>query len=284
LIGAGATLAGIIVGLGIGFIAQFVQVEPLLYLAAAINLGTIIPVLLLRSLQSRQVGSPSNTRQRNASRLAANETGLSDALSSRYVVSIACLVVVCVVAATLVEFQWKVTAATELHRNEQGLARYFGYFHGSVYLVTGLLQLFVTGRVFRKRGVLVGLFAFPTALIATTLTGLIATSGRMLLWTVTLTKGCDILKRSMNDPATQVLYSPLPGALRQQAITLVAGVAKPLAEALAAVALVLATPWISTRQLSLIILGLLSLWLMISLVVFRGFVESRSARNSRRSE
>lgn len=273
LVGAGATLAGIVVGLGIGFVAKYVHIESLLYLAAAIDLATMVPVLLLRSprLRYSERGSPTSS---------SDETGLRDALASPYVLSIACLVVLCVVSATLVEFQWKVTAASELYRNKEGLAGYFGYFYGSVYFITGLLQLFVTGQVFRKRGVLAGLLAFPGALVATTLTALVASSGRMLLWTVTLTKGCDTLKRSMNDPATQVLYSPLPRDLRQQAITLVAGVAKPLAEAVAAVLLVVATPWISNRQLSLIILGLLSVWLLNSLSVFRGFVDKRSARGS----
>jgi AAA family ATP:ADP antiporter len=277
LIGVGATLAGIVFGLGIGLVSQFINVEMLMYLVALMDLLTMVPVMLLQIPHNIQADKTSLNPIRTRSADSTNELGLRDAIKSRYVLGIAGMVALCVAAATLIEFQWKVTAASELHRDEEELAQYFGYFYGSVYLVTGLLQIFVTGRLFRRRGVLIGLLAFPSALFAATLAAWFATTHRAMLMTVTLTKGCDTLKRSMTDPATQVLYGPLSREIRRQAITLVAGIAKPLAEAAAAVTLVLATPSVTTRQLSLIVLVVLMFWLVINLGVFRRFIELRSS-------
>lgn len=271
-IGFGATLAGITVGLMIGLVADDVNVESLMYLAAGIDLATMLPVMALRSRASGDEQKPLS-----GAGMPATDRRLRDALRSPYVLSIAGLVMVSVLAATLVEFQWKVTAASVLQRDEEQLAEYFGYFYGTVYLVTGLLQLFATSRVLQKRGVLVGLLAFPSALLATTSAAWLLSVDRLLLWTLTLSKGCDTLKRSMNDPSIQVVYSALDSDLRQQAITLVAGMAKPLAEALAGLALVALVPWISTRQISLPVIGLILIWLLLNWRVWRGFSAMRRA-------
>ena len=275
-IGAGATLAGIVFGLGIGLVSQFINVPMLMYLVALVDVLTLVPVMLLQSPHKLHMDKTSTNPLRARSTDTTNDLGLRDAIGSRYILGIAGMVALCVAAATLIEFQWKVTAASELQRDEEELAQYFGFFYGSVYLVTGLLQIFVTGRLFRRRGVLIGLLAFPSALFATTLAAWLAATHRAMLVTVTLTKGCDTLKRSMTDPATQVLYGPLSRDIRRQAITLVAGIAKPLAEAAAAVTLVLATPTVTTRQLSLVVLVILAFWLVINLGVFRRFTELRS--------
>jgi len=186
-----------------------------------------------------------------------------------------------VLAATLVEYQWKVTAASELHRDEEALARYFGFFYGVVYLLTGATQLFITGRVLQRRGVLVGLLAFPSALLLATGTAWFVSAQQLLLWPLTLSKGCDTLKRSMNDPSIKVIYSPLRSSLRNQAITVVAGIVKPLAEAIAAIAIIVLTPLNSTRHLALLVIAIIVAWLFLDVRLWRQF---QSLRNIRRSK
>ncbi len=295
LVGAGATLAGILVGVLIGFLSKRIGVENFLYLAAVIDLLTMVPVSLLS--QSRKAmaslppipppgnpdsisnGAPEETIEspnRIESRLRPT-IRFRDLRRSSYVMLIAAAVVFCIFATTLVEFQWKVIAATEFQRDSAMLARYFGFFYGSVYFVTGLLQLFVTGRVLQRRGLLAGLLAFPIALLAATFTALAATTSGLLLTAMTLSKGCDTLKRGLNDPSIQILYSPMEIGLRRQAIAFVAGIAKPFAEAIAAISLVVLTPWISTRQLSPLIIGLILLWLIFDIPAWREFSRLRSA-------
>lgn len=282
LIGAGATLAGITMGLAIGLVADHVDVEALMYLTAGIDLLTMIPVLWLG-----RPGDASEPEVRPSDNLSTetpsttNHFRLRNALRSPYIMSIACVVAVSVLVATLVEYQWKVTAASELQRDEEDLAQYFGYFYGTVYLLTGLLQLFVTGRVLQRRGVLAGLMAFPMALLAATCAAWLVSSQRLLLWPVTLSKGCDTLKRSMTDPSVQVIYGPLPHGLRRQAITFVAGIAKPFAEALAAVTLLATAPWMTPRQFSAVIIVLILVWLALNYGVWWRFAVLKKRPDSR---
>jgi ATP/ADP translocase len=185
--------------------------------------------------------------------------------------SIAAIVFLTVTASTFVEYQWKVSAAEKMHGNEEGLARYFGYFYSVVYLITGALQLFVTKRVLLKRGVIFGMLAFPAALLATTVISWLVSAVSLRLWPLTLSKGCDTLKRSLNDPSMKVLYGPLPQRMRRQAIAFVAGVCKPIAEAGAALVLLFIAHAISLRHLSLIVAGLLVVCLILIVRVWVWF-------------
>lgn len=270
LVGAGATLAGIVVGLSIGFVSKMIEVEMLMYAAAIIDLMTIVPVILLPR-QSERIFDDPEMEQQNVER-----PRLFDALRSSFVLGIAGVVLLSVLVATVVEYQWKVTAATELLRDEELMAQYFGFFYGAVYLLTGILQFVVTGHVLQRRGVLVGLLVFPVALMISMVTAVVFSIGRLPLWTMTMTKGCDMFRRSMHDPSIQVLYSPLDVGLRRQSITMVAGIVKPLAEAMAGVLLVVLSPWIAVFQFSWLVVALVVAWLIIDFSVFRGYIRLKS--------
>ena len=272
LVGAGATLAGIVVGSGIGMVSELINLKSLMWLAAGIDLAAMLPVSALRPLPT---ATPVQTHSAGTALHRTDNPRLADAIRLRYVLGIASVTFLSVAVATLVEYQWKVTAATELLRDEAKLARYFGLFYGGVYLATGLLQCLATGYVLRQRSVLVGLLVFPLALLSATATALLFSAGRLLLWPMTLSKACDTLRRSMHDPSIQVLYGPLESLLRRQSIAFVAGIVKPFAEAAAAVTLLLMTTWWSLRAISWLVVILIAVWLMFDVAVFRRFSRMR---------
>lgn len=272
VLNAGATIAGFLVGTGIGLIAKEVNVGSLMYVTAIIDLCTLLPVFGLR----RPVLPPSTSTPTEQPR---NAHGLRDAFRSPLVASISAVVVSAVVVATLVEYQWKASAAHFYSRDEQSLTQYFGYFYGVVYLATWFLQMFVTGRTLRRRGMLFGLCVFPLTLLFATC-GALLTPATLLLIPMTISKGCDTLKRSMSDPSIQVAYRPLELRLRRQAITFVSGIAKPFAEALAAVILVIATPRLSDQYLSILVILLIFVWLAAAVRVWRQFALTRKHRPS----
>ena len=101
------------------------------------------------------------------------------------------------------------------------------------------------------------------ALAAASLCTLFASAQRIVLWTITLGKGCDAIRRSLNDPGIQMLYTPMPKNARRQAIAVVFGVVKPSSEALAAIGILVAVPLIAVRQLSYVALALTLIWLVL---------------------
>lgn len=277
VVGVGATLAGISMGMLIFFFPSSFDVEWLLYVAAALDVATIIPLLWLRSQRKKENLARTNSHENMSpvSSLYVPDVNqvirFRDLYRSKYVLYIAGTVTLCILATTFVEYQWKVTVAEALNRDAGKLARYFGFFYGVVYFITGLLQLFATSQLLQGRGVLLGLITFPAALLVSTLVAWSAATERILMWTLTLSKGTDTLRRGFHDPTLQILYGPLEKGLRRQAITFVAGIAKPFAEAIAGITMVILMKWIAPQQLSNIVIAIIVLWLLLSKPLWNWF-------------
>jgi ATP/ADP translocase len=259
IVAIGATAAGIALGGLVGWLGQRMATEDLMYLAAAMDLLALAPILFLRQ-------SPTTSRTPTREHADHDERSALPAepaagLPSPPLLLIAALVCLTVLVSTLVEFQWKVAAAEELQRNKAQLTTYFGYFYAVVFLLTGITQLILTGRIIYRLGVLPTLMLLPLALGIASLSTLLASATRIALWSVTLAKGCDVIRRSLNDPGLQMLYSPIPKTARRRAIAVVFGIIKPSSEALAAVGILAVFPLLAVRQLSYAALALTVLWL-----------------------
>lgn len=259
VVALGATLAGITLGGLVGWLGQRMATANLMYLAAAMDLVAFLPILFLRS-------SPvvSNGALDAPLEFGGKTPELDDPLGPKRsppLAIIAGLVCLAVLVSTLVEFQWKVAAAEELARDETRLTTYFGYFYAIVFLLTGATQLILTGRAIHRLGVMSTLMLLPVTLGVASLCTLVASAQRIALWAITLAKGCDVLKRGLNDPGMQMLYVPMDKNVRRQAIAIVYGIVKPSSEALAALGILAAAPLISVRQLSYVAVSLAALWL-----------------------
>ncbi len=268
----GPTIAGFSLGLTVGFSFQSADIINLMYLAATIDLLTVIPVMLLpRILMNREVATPADRDTSTSEKYIPTQRD--------YVFCIALMVALGVVVTTFVEYQWKVEAAVQFHRNENAMAHYFGYFYAWVYLFIGLLQVFGTSRLLvRRQGVLLGLLVLPPALWTTGVYALSVTTQRMLFWTISFAKGSDALKRALNDPTIQILYGPIGPSKRHQAITFVSGITKPLAEAATAIALIVLSPILSPQFISIPVVLFSVAWILINVWVYRGY-RRRSKRD-----
>ena len=168
-VGIGSTLAGFLGGVTLGHVLDVLDVAMLMYVVAAIDLLTLVPVLSLSKSTSNPPVAFDDGYVWVKPEPATSDNGQLESNGNgnayRKILYLAAMVAVCVCASTFVEYQWKVAAAEAFQRDEHSLARYFGSFYGYIYLVTGALQFFVTGQVLRKRGLLTGLLAFPLSLL-----------------------------------------------------------------------------------------------------------------------
>jgi len=261
VVAMGATGAGIVLGGLVGWLGQRMATEDLMYVAAVMDLVAFLPIMFLRSGPMAGAATP-DTHLEYGTEAGDMDESANGSLSPPLLL-IAGLVCLTVVVSTLVEFQWKVAAADELARDEARLTTYFGYFYAVVFLLTGAAQLILTGRIIHRLGVLPALMLLPLTLAAASVCTLAASAQRVVLWAITFAKGCDVLKRSLNDPGMQMLYSPMPKHVRRQAIAVVHGIVKPSSEALAAVGILAAVPAIAVRQLSYVALSLAGVWLAL---------------------
>lgn len=267
---SGSTLAGIVLGVAVGWVASQFGATSVLYMI--VLLDALAGFVALRCRHPVPI-SENRSADAASGTVDQNDTGdatplrpvqiLKSVPLARYLAGIVCLKTVIVL---LIEFEWKSTAAA-YYSTEDSLASFFGVFYASTALLTGCLQLFGTPRVLMRYGVQAGLAAYPGALTLVLSAVFVATKPMAMFWCLTIARGCDVLRRGLTDAALNVLYWPLGPTMRRQVIALNGGWVKPLTEALSAVLLIPLTATLSNRQLAFTVSGLCVIWLI---AIYRG--------------
>ncbi|MBX5482504.1 MAG: MFS transporter [Myxococcaceae bacterium] len=232
IIGSGGTIANILIGLSTARIATHFGASAILWLCAVLLLGCAVFAAL-----SGGVG-----RQRMFARAAAGKApssrgrmsgGMSRVFTTPHLRLVAVLTVVTFFTTNIVDFQFKVIAADSFGKDQ--LAAYFGYFSAVVGVLALGLQLFGTGRILNRAGVIGALSILPVALGLGSLS--VAVVGG--LWAASAMKGADTLFRySINDATSQILYLPVPPNGRASAKAFIDSVVKPLSIGAAGLALI----------------------------------------------
>ena len=270
--GSGSTLAGVILGGAIGWLASRFGATSVLYMIVVMDcLAGFVALRCRHSLaDDRSLTQPLPETQGSDSAPATESESpvspieiLKQVPLARYIAGMVCLKTVVVL---LIEFEWKSTAVA-YYSAEDDLASFFGIFYASTALLTGCLQLFGTSRVLTRLGVQTGLAAFPVSVTLVLSTVFFVAKPMAMFWCLTCVRGCDVLRRGLTDAAINILYWPLGPVMRRQVIALNGGWVKPLTEALAAVLLIPLTATLSARDLALTIIGLCGIWLI---AIYRG--------------
>ncbi|QDU98195.1 Npt1/Npt2 family nucleotide transporter [Lignipirellula cremea] len=274
LSGLGSTLAGIVFGTLLAMYADQIHVINLLMMMAALHVAAMIPILLLHkeevtvSATVKETGPSPEVSGEDAADADVSPADVADANgslgSSPMVRAVVLLAAVKFTAIVLVGFQWKVAVIDDLYAAEDRIAAYFGAYYAWSNLATAVLQLLVAGRVLKRFGVLPALLAFPFGLLVAAGSILWSSQHGVLLWAATFSKGTEVLRRSFSDPAMQMLYGPLPTGVRRKTIALTGGAVKPLVQAAASLALLRWAALADVHQLSLVVIGLVLIWILLA--------------------
>lgn len=254
--GSGSTLAGIVFGTLIAFESHELQAANLLYVMAALQVLTLSCALTLRP------GRGGGRREVPPERPATEAGTRAKPAPRAYERWLTFLALVQFPTIMLVGYQWKVTVDDAYHLSEDSMAAYFGGYYAIVNTITLVLQAALAGRLLKRLDPLPALSIFPVALLLTATTVLVTSSGRALLWAATLSKSSEVFRRSFGDPASQLLFRPLPQALRRRVIAAIGGGVKPISEALAALVIVEVTYLTGTRDISYLVAALAVAWLL----------------------
>lgn len=267
---SGSTISAVILGSLIGWLATRFGATSVLYVIVVMDATAGFAALRCRRTQvaqddlddeERHVPQPPETDNGENEMAPASPIAiLKQVPLARYLAGIVCLKTIIVL---LIEYEWKSTAVSNFP-SENELASFFGIFYASTAMLTGSLQLFGTSRFLTRYGVHAGLAAFPGSVTLALSTVFFVVKPQAMFWCLTITRGCDVLRRGLTDTALNVLYWPLGPALRRRVIAMNGGWIKPLSEAFAAVLLFPLTATLSSRGLAFAITSLCLVWLFVT--------------------
>ncbi len=261
-IGAATLAGGMTGGLISKGLAPHLDPKWLILLAACILIGV---VALVRYIHLR---FPTNLTAKKASE--QKKPGFFEPLKDHYALTLLFISMTGALAGLLIDFQFY-AAAAGARMGAKGNANFFANFYILLNFSALLLQLFATPRIQDKIGLRGGLMVLPVALIggATFATAAATALSRSVL---RVTEGG--LRSSVHRSIWEQAFIPVDSADRSSVKIVVDGVASRVAEALGAVAILL---WIKqavpdgvikmpldTRWISLVILGTVATWLLIT--------------------
>lgn len=271
LVGGGGIAGWIFAGVFSRGIAKVFGTEALLVgMAAFLLLCAVLIVLTWRSGQV-QLGEEEIAGSHGAAPGPATlRESMRLVFASPYLRVIAGVICVSNLVTNLTMWQFR-AIAQQMLVHKDALAIFFAQFNIYAGIASLFFQLLVTTRLLRRWGIGKALFMLPLAVMAGSF-GLLAIGS---LAAVVALKGTDqVLRYSVDKSTAELLYLPLPSRLKTQVKWFIDTVIWRAGDALAGLTVLIFATWLhlSAVQLSWVVLGWVSCWLLTAFVARREYV------------
>lgn len=210
LITGGEVIASIISFFSIPFLLKIISTEELLYISGStLFIGFLFLVFIVFRFKDKLSGKKETLKKQTEKK--QKKTSFFE---NRYYKLFFVIAFLPIFAQFFVDFIFQAQAKVEFPQKES-LTAFVGIFFGISSIVEFFLKSFISGRLLNKYGVKFGLLAFPVVLafsfILASVTGLFYGAVALFFSFVTLGRlFTRAVRTSFNDPATQILYQPLP--------------------------------------------------------------------------
>jgi len=206
LVGSGGILGAALGGSFAGFLTPTIGAEAILPAAA---LFVAVSAWIARSLRGSAKSSTSGDASKDEKAPILESFEL--VRKNRYLLLIALAIFVSTLAGTLVKYQFKAIAQIHFEGDRDALASFSGYFYGYIAVFSFLFHTFVTGRLLRAAGLSWSLFVLPLSLM----TGMGVLTFSATIFAAVFARAADQgFRHSIDRSSSELLYVPVPAALR----------------------------------------------------------------------
>jgi AAA family ATP:ADP antiporter len=211
LISGGEVIASILSFFSVPLLLKLISTEDLLFISGATLLvGFFIMLIIVRKFSDKLASSDSAMKNG----VDKKELKKTSFLKNKYYKLFFLIAFIPIFAQFFVDFIFQAQAKIEYPSKEE-LTAFVGVFFGISSIVEFFLKTFISGRLMSRYGMRFGLLAFPVVLafsfILATTFGLVYGAASLFFSFVALGRlFTRAVRTSFNDPATQILYQPLP--------------------------------------------------------------------------
>jgi AAA family ATP:ADP antiporter len=275
MITAGGTLGAMVGGLAANWAVSFLfGTQQLLWLVVALLAGAFAVAGF--ALRERDRLVTVNHRENNAVQDTVPQDApgiLQEILGTGYLRTIAGVIFVSVVVSTLIDYQFKATAKLA-YPSADALAGFFGSYYAWLSAVTMLGQLWLTGKILTGLGLGPSLLFLPSTLLA----GLLSLLAWPGLTAATATRLAEAsLRTSINQSSVQILYLPIPDAIKEKVKVFLDVTVERLADGMAAVIILLFTLALGENPVTFLTyfsIALVAAWFALVFRVRAGYVDA----------
>jgi len=283
LIGAGGILGSILGGYLTQFGARWFGTEGLL-LCCMVFVGSTL--LILRRITKEEFdGEAEENLTRGKPAKVEPEPGTTWHVvgmirSSRHLTMLTVILGITVIVESFIDFELKVLSDQAFETTDD-LTAFFGVLFAYWGILSLFFQLFFTSRILQRFGVGISILFLPVALFWGSVILVLIPS----LMAVTFLKISDgSFRYSIHKSGMELLYLPVPMKLKTQVKSFIDMVVDRSGRGIAGVILLFTSAWaLSIQQLSMIVCGLLTLWLFLAISIKREYLNSFRAALEKKS-
>lgn len=268
LVASGAITGGIFAGFFSKVVVKAFGTESLLLgMAAFLGVCPLLVILVWKQHQTVKDTEPAKAGAVGQENLLSSIRLVS---SSSYLRAIASVIWISSFVTAVISWQFKAVAKDFIPAKDH-LTSFFGDFTFYAGILALITQLLLTFRLLRRFGIGLALFALPVALLATSVHMLLAGT----LFAVVLLRGSDYVWRySVDKSAVELLYLPLPAAVKFQVKWFIDTVIWRMGDGVAGLTILLFVGHIglSARQMSWVVMALAGGWLAAVWVARRQYL------------
>lgn len=273
LITGGEVFASILSFFSVPLLLKLMDTEHLLFISGATLL--IAFIILLYIVKKFNVKLTELKHKRNPE--SSGETEKIGFRSGRYYKLFFLIAFLPIFAQFFVDFIFQAQAKIEFPVRES-LTAFVGIFFGVSAIVEFVLKTFLSGRMMSKYGMKFGLLAFPVMLafsfVLASVFGLFYGAAGLFFSFVSLGRlFTRAVRTSFNDPATQILYQPLPPDQRIEFQNKVESGPKAFASIAAGLLLFAFTKisWATLVYFSIFLLIFIAIWYRSAIAIFKEY-------------
>ena len=274
-IGAGGLLGGIAGGQVAALTARFVGTYAALFVAAAILViagGLIYVIQRYRTSEDSSIAGAAGL-----GKLEEAKGGFQAIMQSRHLQLVAAIMLLTVMVAQVVDVQFS-DAVEQSRSTLDQRAQFFGNFYSIMGISALVFQLLFTSRIHRRLGI-----GFATRVLPVTMAfGTVAILGAaafapmlLLAAALSLKVGENGLRYSLDQATRELLFLPVPSRARLKAKATIDVFIQRLGKGTAAILLIpVFFKWMPPIQAGWITLGLIAMWLAVTVAMRRQYVQS----------
>jgi len=269
-VGSGGLVGGILSGFGLKLLVQPLGTENLIFIYAAAQLLCLLFVLkLLRGVPNPAeffaVKSTVKKLSKAQTRAVEEKQGLFQSVPHLKYVAI--MAGTLTISLTLIDYQFKVILRGTLQNEE--LASFMGSFYGFAGLLALFVQLFISGKMITRYGVMTAILVFPIVLF----TGSFALLIMPVLAIATAVKASDkVLGDTIYSSVSQLIMFPVAPEWRGRAKGFLDGIVRNGAKGIAAISLIVLSQWFAIEQFSYFILALIGCCIVAAIKIKKNYL------------
>lgn len=273
LITGGEVIASIFSFFSIPFLLKIISTEELLYISGiTLSIGFIVLVFIVFRFKDKL-----SVEKEISKKQTVKTQKKTSFFENRYYKLFFVIAFLPIFAQFFVDFIFQAQAKVEFPQKES-LTAFVGIFFGISSIVEFFLKTFISGRLMNKYGVKFGLLAFPVVLafsfVLASVTGLFYGAVALFFSFVSLGRlFTRAVRTSFNDPATQILYQPLPADERLSFQNKIESGPKAYASIAAGIILYAFAkiPSFSLVYFSIFLLVIIAIWAKTAIAIYKEY-------------